>query len=426
MATQDHEVIPQQTVPVAHEVDVLVAGGGPAGFAAALAAAREGARTLLVERFGYLGGMVTGCHVVWVLGMGDGNAPKARGIAQDIRDRLEPLGAVKTPNRCGDYAVDPEVFKWQAVEMLEEAGAEVLLHTLACDPLLTDGVVRGIVTESKSGRQAIRAKVTIDCTADADVAHRAGCASENETHDVTLMVRVTGVDRDEVAAFEREHPVRYREIVEAACALNAGTMPDKGRYVKGVDVTDAAALSACESQFRREYFAALYYLREHLPGWQHAQVRETLPQIGVRLSRRVRGEYVVTDADLRASRHFEDGIARLGSFLLVYKNYDPPGLDYDLPYRCLVPAEIDGLLVAGRCVSADYLAGNTLRLIVPCIATGQAAGAAAALAVRAGVQPRDVDIASLRAALLAQGVYLGGDEPAPVASGTPLQVSDEV
>jgi len=419
------EVVPSQTVPVVHEVDVLVAGGGPAGIAAALAAAREGADVLLVERYGYLGGMVTGSHVVWVLGMGDGYQPKAKGICQDIRDRFEPLGAVSRSNASGDYAVDPEVFKWQAVEMLEEAGAKVLLHTWAGDPLLSDGRVRGILTESKSGRQAIRAKVTVDCTADADLAHRAGCASENETHDVTLIVRTTGIDREQVAAFEREHPDQHREIVAAACALNCGTMPDKNRYVKQVDVTDAAALSACESQIRREYFAALYYLREHLPGWEKAQIKETLPQIGVRQSRRVRGEYTVTDADLRASRHFDDGIARLGSFLLGYKNYDPAGLDYDIPYRCLVPADVDGLLVAGRCVSADYLAANTLRLIVPCFVTGQAAGAAAALAVKAGVQPREVDVAALRAALLRQGVYLGGDEPVEV-SGAPVQVSDEV
>ena len=420
----ERELVPEQSVPVAHDVDVLVAGGGPAGFAAALASAREGARTLLVERYGYLGGMVTGSHVVWVLGMGDGERPKAKGICKDIRDRLEPLGAISRSNKCGDYAVDPEVFKWQAVEMLEEAGAEVLLHTMACDPLITDGRVRGILTESKTGRQAIRAKVTIDCTADADLAHRAGCASENETHDVTLIVRVTGVDREQVAEFQREHPAEHDTIVEAAKQLNGGVLPDKGRHVKGIDVTDAAALSEAEKQLRREYFAALYHLREHLPGWQNAQIRETLPQIGVRQSRRVRGGYTLADADLRASRKFDDGIARLGSFLLVYKNYDPAGLDYDIPYRSLVPADADGLLVAGRCISADYLAANTLRLIVPCIASGQAAGVAAALAVKAGVQPREVDVAALQGALLAQGAYLGGDEAA--ASGPALQFSEEV
>jgi len=246
---QGSNIVPQQTVPLAHEVDVLVAGGGPAGFAAALAAARSGARTLLVERYGYLGGMVTGAHVVWVLGMGDGHRAKARGICQDIRARLEPLGAVSKANASGDYAVDPEVFKWQAVEMLAEAGAEVLLHTWAGDPLVSDGRVRGVLTESKSGRQAIRAKVTVDCTADADLAHRAGCASENETHDVTLIVRTTGIDREKVAAFERSQPDEHRAIVAAACALNCGTMPDKNRYVKHVDVTDAAALSDARTRF---------------------------------------------------------------------------------------------------------------------------------------------------------------------------------
>ena len=172
--------------PIADEVDVLVAGGGPAGIAAALSAARAGARTLLIERYGYLGGMITGAYVVWIIGCGDGYAPKAQGVTQELRERLHELGAVQGLNASGDYRVDAEVFKWQTLEMLQEAGVRLRLHTLACEPVLKEDRVVGVLTESKSGRQAFRARVTIDTTADADLAHRGGCASENQTHEITL------------------------------------------------------------------------------------------------------------------------------------------------------------------------------------------------------------------------------------------------
>lgn len=405
---------PERRTPVARTVDVLVAGGGPAGIAAGIAAAREGARTLLVERYGYLGGMITGSQVIWVVGAGDGVSPKVRGITLEIRERLEALGAIRNHNRCGDYTVDAEVFKWQAAEMLEEAGAQLLLHTLVCDPIMTDGSVGGVFTESKTGRRAIRAAVVIDCTADADLAFRAGCECDNDGHDVTLMVVIDGVDRERVAAFEKEDPGRFREVAAQARALNGGAMLNQIRYLKGVDITDAEALTRAEIQLRRDYFGALHYLRGHMPGWENARIRDTLPQLGVRQSRRVRGEHTVTDDDLRSSRHFEDSIARAGAHLLGYELYDSSGLDYDIPFRCLVPKGVDGLLVAGRCVSSDYLACNSLRLIVLCLATGQAAGVAAALAARHGTAPRRVAIGELTGSLARQGVYLGdNDSPAP-------------
>jgi len=438
------EIERERRTPVERTVDVLVAGGGPAGIAAALSAARGGARTLLVERYGYLGGMITGAHVVWVLGVGDGYGPKARGFTRELRERLEPLGAVRNPSEYGDYAVDAEVFKWQAAEMLAEAGADVLLHTLACEPILGDGRVRGVFTESKSGRRAFRAAVVVDCTADADLAVRAGCACDNETHDVTLRVVVEGVDRERAAAFEKEEPERYKKIAAEAAALNGGAMPDRGRHVKGIDVADAdalhmaapvghvkgidvadaAALTRAETEIRRGYFAALYHLRAHMPGWETARIADTSRQLGVRQGRRIRGEYTVTNDDLCSSRHFDDGVARLASCMDGYALYKPAGLDYDIPYRCLVPRGVGGLLVAGRCISADYLACNSLRLIVPCFATGQAAGAAAALAAKAGVEPRAVSVDALRAALLRQGVGLGGDEPPAPPAGGPVEIVD--
>lgn len=414
--------------PVAGAVDVLVAGGGPAGIAAGIAAAREGASVLLVERYGYLGGMMTGARVVRVMGVGDGCGPKARGVTLDIRKRMEALGVAMNANQAGDYSVDAEVFKWQAAEMLREAGAEVLLHTLACEPILSDMRVEGLLTQSKSGRNAFRAKVVVDCTADADISFRAGCECDNETHDVTVGVVVEGVDAARAAAFERESPERFERIASEARRLNGGKLPGGMRYVKGIDGTDAAELTKVELQARRDCFSALNYLRANMPGWEDARVRETLPQIGVRQSRRIRGEYILTEDDLRRSRHFGDSIARLGAFLLGYVNYELSGLDYDVPYRCLIPRGVDGLLVAGRCISCDYLACNTMRLIVPCLATGQAAGAAAAIAARQGIAPRKVAIAGLREALLRQNVYLGDPDthsrPSSARTGAALKVAE--
>ena len=206
------------------------------------------------------------------------------------------------------------------------------------------------------------------------------------------------------------------------------------RRVKDVDTTDAEQMSRLETSVRNDYFRTLHYLREHMPGWEDAYIRETLPQLGIRQSRRVRGEYTITDDDLGTSRHFEDTIARLGASLSFsdqgYKLYDRKRLHYDIPYRCLIPKETDGLLVAGRCISADFLADNSLRLIVPCFATGQAAGTAAALAADQGIQPRHIAIGQLQDTLVKQGAYLGRGEqaePPPIGDTTdmPTEIWDD-
>jgi NADPH-dependent 2,4-dienoyl-CoA reductase/sulfur reductase-like enzyme len=394
--------------PVAGDVDVVVAGGGPAGIAAALASARQGARTLLIERYGYLGGMVTGAYVVAILGVGDGHVSKARGIVDEIRARLEPLGAVQEISACGDYRVDAEIFKWQALEMLLEAGVRVRLHTQACAPIVDGTTVTGLLAESKSGREAFLAGVTIDASADADLVYRAGGACDNETHEITLGFVVEDVDQEAVDAFRRESPAEYEAIAVEAAELNGGKLPGKFRLLEGVDATDAEAITQAEIRLRREGFRSLVYLRQRMPGYERARVALTWPQLGVRLSRRIRGETILVDGDLSASRHFEDGISRLGVYFPDWgPNYAIKGLDYDIPYRALVPEGVDGMLAAGRCISCDPIAGNTMRLLVPCLVTGQAAGVAAAIAVQDGCSPRDIEVGKLRAALRGQGAWLG-------------------
>lgn len=393
--------------PVIADVDVLVAGGGPAGFAAALSSAREGARTMLVERFGYLGGMMTGCHVVWVLGCGDGDVSVARGITLELRERLAPLDGVTNEGRAGDYRVDAEVLKWQMAEMLEEAGVAIRLHTLTCDPVVEDNRVAGAFVESKSGRQAIRARLTVDATADADLAWRAGCPCDDQTHDMTLRTVLAGVDKERVAEFRQAHPDEYMTHVEESTQRNGGCLLGRGRHLPGHNVADPDDLTKVEILLRREAFDALYYLRKNMPGYENARIADTSPQIGVRLGRRVKGVETITGDDMRASRRREDSIGRLGVAHFDYKNYAVPNVAYDVPYGCLVPESIDGLLIAGRCVSCDYEGGDTMRLIVPCFVTGQAAGASAAIATRNDCSTHEMPIDQLQDALRRQGVYFG-------------------
>jgi ribulose 1,5-bisphosphate synthetase/thiazole synthase len=304
---------PERPIPIVEDVDVLVAGSGPAGLAAALAAAREGAKTVMVERYGYLGGMITGAHVVAIIGVGDGHKPLARGVTLEIRERLEKRNAVK-PGRCGDYLVDAEIFKWQAVEMLQEAGVRIRLHTMACMPIMDGQTVCGVFVESKSGRQAIRAKVTVDATADADLAFRAGCGCDNTSHEVTLGIKIEGIDRMRVHEFSEANPDAYEEAVAEATRLNGGVMLGKKRLLKDIDVADVMDLTGAEIKLREECFNALFYLKDHVPGYEEAHVVDTHPQIGVRQGRRIHGICTLTNDDLKNSRHFEDGIARLGVY----------------------------------------------------------------------------------------------------------------
>lgn len=430
---------PAHDVPVVREVDVVVAGGGPAGVAAAIAAARRGARTILVERYGYLGGMATGGMVIVLDDMDDFEARRTvvGGIVQEMIDRLDALGGAVYPppedRHVVDQAVwdrwarwgwagvhvgrlepkpvpfgvtvDPDLMKYVCQELCIEAGVELRLHSFVANPLVEENRVTGVVTDGKSGRQAILGKIIIDCTGDGDVFARAGADYRTGKLFVTLVHRIANVDTARASRFEREHPEEWRALEQEArhivqtgynyfwlYSVRPNTIWVNAPTFPGLDTTNVDDLTMVEIEARRKIIAWLDFARKRIPGFEEAYLIDTAPQVGVRQSRLLDGIYTMTRHDVEQRTLFEDTIGH--------------GPTFSIPYRALVPKRVDGLLVAGRCYSAEPLAQRKSREIPTCMVMGQAAGTAAALAIQSGVQPRDVDIALLQRRLLEDGAII--------------------
>jgi ribulose 1,5-bisphosphate synthetase/thiazole synthase len=395
---------PEKAIPILTEVDVLVAGGGPAGIAAAIAAARAGAKTMIVERYGYLGGMVTGSYVTYYMGFGNGNEQVIYGIAQETIDRLREVGGLtREQDKSGDCYGDAEIIKCISVIMLEEAGVEMLLHTWASSAIVENNVCKGIVVENKSGRQAILAKTVIDATADADICVSAKVETKLDLHDITLCHSIDGIDTEKRHKFERENPELNKKLMEELNASGGKVV----FHVPGKSAVNAADLTCVENETRKSLLKKLVFMRKNIPGCENAFINKTAPQLGVRESRKIVGEYTITVEDILNDRKFDDGVGRCGAYMEKYENYDKPGLSYDIPYRSLIPAKVDNLLTAGRCISATHEAINTLRLVVPCILTGEAAGTAAALSAMQDIPPRNLDVKKLQEKLIEQKNNLG-------------------
>jgi hypothetical protein len=291
--------------------------------------------------------------------------------------------------------------------MLEEAGADILLHSWAADAIVENGVCTGIIVQNKEGRQAILAKVVVDTTADGDVSLAAGAEMKTDNHDITLICHVEGVDREKAKAFEKAEPDKHAKLMSELDGMG-GMVPSRGgAKFQGRSTVDVNDLTHIENEARKRIFTGVNFLRKNVPGYEKAKVAWTAPQLGIREGRKIVGEYAITEEDILNSAKADDTIGCCGAQMTGYKLYDVAGLNYDIPYRCLVPKKIDGLLAGGRCISATHEAMNTLRLIVPCILTAEAAGTAAALAAKDGVAPRDVDVAKLQEQLKKQGNNLG-------------------
>ena len=409
--------------------EVLVAGGGPAGLAAAVAAARSRARTLLVERYGFLGGMATAGLVNPFMGFHIRGEPIIGGVLAELVARLQAAGGWGSPRT--PLAFDAEAFKFAVDDLCREAGVRLLLHTWVGAPAVRGGRIESLAVENKSGAQRLSAAVYVDATGDADLAFRAGVPCEigrqqdGLTQPMTLCFRMADVDiarmpgREEInrlydqarAAGEITNP---RENVLFFFVPAPGVVHFNTTRIVRRSGVDAEDLTAAEVEARRQVREMVAFLKSRVGGFERAYLQSTAPQIGVRESRRIVGEYVVTGEDIVSARKFEDAVAR-GNYPIDIHNPAgagtvirglPPGESYDLPYRCLVPRRISNLLVAGRSVSATHEAQAALRIMPICIALGEAAGVAAAICARRGIAPRELPYRDLRRTLLRRGANL--------------------
>ena len=454
---------PARELPVLADVDVVVAGGGPGGLAAAVAAARQGARTLLIERYGFLGGLATAGMVAPILGhtAHDSSLPIVEGLLKEITDRMHALGgAVSWEESLPRWGInfDVEALKYVADRMVTEAGVDLLLHTLVTDAVATGGRIEGLVVESKSGRGAVRAKVVVDGTGDADVVARAGLPfTQGRAFDGAVQSSGSFFYLMGVPDLSEEERKRVTELVRRK--LEAGELrfyhagflgkntahqdyhsPNMVR-VSG-DPTNVRDLTRFELSARQEVWDLLEVLRNEA-GLKDAYILATAPQVGARESRQVNGLYTLTGDDVTGGRKFADAVARgswwidihcpLGHTYPVHlcvrtcprrekcpfwaaehermyadqKATEAPQDDwYDIPYGCLVPKGGVNVLVAGRSISATHEAMAGARVMGTCLAIGEAAGVAAAMAAAGDGVVANVDVPELRRRLTEQGALV--------------------
>jgi ribulose 1,5-bisphosphate synthetase/thiazole synthase len=393
----DGKVIqPRRELPILDTTDVLVVGGGPAGVVAAIAAKRAGANVTLVERYGHFGGLWTGGLVLLVIGhIVKGGKQVCQGIGEEIMRRLDKLdGAIINRKAGSNPTADAEAVKYVMVEMVEEAGVKVFLHCWGVDAIIDGNTVRGVVFESKSGRQAILAKVVIDATGDGDVFAAAGASFEHRSHNVGLVSRIGNLDRTDKEKAAGQPKPRHMGSPTPVSGINWVNM--HGPEVDGLDV---ATLTRMEMNHRKFIWGNIQKTRR-IPGYEKVYLVETAPQLGVRITRVLDGLNSVTLTDLKAGTKFPDVIGVGGS----------DGRDYgewQIPYGALVPVKTDNVLAAGRCICAEIRMADLVRLIPNCFVTGHAAGVAGAVAVEDACRPRDVDINKVQKILRQQEAYLG-------------------
>jgi succinate dehydrogenase/fumarate reductase flavoprotein subunit len=399
---------------------VLVVGGGSAGVAAAVAAARAGARVMLVERTGSLGGLASGGLILLLLTLDDGRGRQVvSGICQEVVERLSARGAAYFPDasewgradrelvareqRFGlvwghaphvvrySVAYDCEEMKFALAELARESGVELLLHAWGCDPWCEDGRVAGVLFESKAGRFAIRARSVIDATGDGDVFARLGCAHELERVLPWQWFVLGGVDDADAAALRGRG---FRTVGEGRVLMPWGATE---KISRAIDATSPEDLTVAELECRHRVMAELDRLRKQDAAFARAHLCRIADPLGITESRRLLGRRVLVREE--EGELFADGVVLTG-------HWTKYGALYSIPYACLLAREVPNLLVAGRCISVDHRVHHATKEIPACFATGEAAGSAAALALREGCEPAQLDVAMLRAHLREAGAIL--------------------
>lgn len=419
--TQRFITEPPRSTPVKAETEVLVIGGGSAGVAAAVAAARNGAEVILVERLGYLGGLATGGLIILLLTLDDGRGRQViGGLCQEVTDRVAQRGAAHFPpksewgsedaefirrdQRWGlvwghgphrvrySVAYDPEEFKFALNQMVEEAKVTLLLHAYACEAIVENDRVTGVTFQSKSGRFAILANVVIDASGDGDIFTSAGAAYESEEVLPWLWFTMGGVKNPEAAIDAGGW--FFHTLGEGRVLLPWGATE---RVTRKIDATKPEDLTYAELECRKRVMEEVDRLRREIPGFANAHLCHIADQLGITESRRLVGEYMLGRDDV--DKPCDDVIAITGH----WTKYEAL---YYIPYRSLLPKEFSNLLVAGRCISVDHRVHHATKEIPPCIATGEAAGTAAALAVRGGIAPKQVKVKLLQQQLENRGAIL--------------------
>jgi hypothetical protein len=441
-------------VPVVAEADVLVVGSGPGGLAAAIASAREGVETVLVERFGCLGGNIT---VVGVEGIGwyrKENTTDVEGIGIEFEQRARAMGATSPEPQSRSEAINSDMFKYVADVLVQEAGVTPLLHSVAIDAITEGDAIKGVILHNKSGRQAVLAKRVIDASGDADLAYFSGAPLRKTPREdmlpVTVMFSCSGVNKQRFLEYVRENPASYKDwgknwdiqkggpdddlfspylekpfdqaredgVIPAGLTSIGGTwstISDSGdaTYLNMIhmieyDGTDVWDLTRAEMDGRYQVQQAIKALNRYAPGFEDAKLRNYGMTLGVRDTRKIIGRYNLTEADVRNEARFEDAIGIFPEFIDGYGVLVLPtsGRYFQVPYGALVPQKVRNLLVAGRCVAGDKISHASVRNMMCCTVTGQGAGVAAAVSVKDGVDVGEVNIGRVQKALVRQGVRI--------------------
>jgi len=453
-----------RTIPVMAETDVLVVGGGPGGLSAALAAAREGVETMLLDRYGCFGGNITQSMVEPIAWYRHEKTIDAGGIGVEFERRAKEMGGTQNdfeslgripdpgediPEWVGQL-LDADMFKYVADKMVQEAGVVPLLHCLAVDSIMEGNTIKGIITESKAGRQAILARRVIDATGDADIAFRAGAPYRKDPKDELMGVSVSfgcsGVDVDRLLEYTKENPARIGEWAREtagkeqdlfysragdafAKATEAGEIP-KGAlrggpwwhslteageatyinsvHMRGKDPTDVWDLTEAEMEGRQRVMWAIAAMKKYTPGFKNAKLRTFGSSLGIRESRKIIGEYNITERDIKNQARFEDSIGIFPEFLDGYGVVFIPtsGRYFQVPYGITLPKKVENLLVAGRSVAGDKISHAATRQMMCCSVTGQGVGVASAVSIKDNLTCRQVDISKVQKVLEKQGVRI--------------------
>ena len=441
-------------VPVIAETDVLVVGSGPGGLASALASARAGVDTMLVERFGFLGGNITAVGVEGIAWYRREGTVDTEGIGIEFEQRAKQMGGSSPEPQSRSEAINADMFKYVADVLVQEAGVRVLFHSLVIDAIVEEDVIKGVIIHNKAGRQAILAKRVIDASGDADLALFTGApfrkTPKEEMMAVTVMFSCAGVDKKRFLEYVKQNPSTYKDwgknweiqkggtedemfspylekpfeqaraegVIPAGLKSIGGTwsaISDSGEatylnmiHMPNYDGTDVWDLTRAEIDGRYQALQAIKALNRFAPGFEAATLRTFGTTLGVRDTRKIIGRYELTEDDVRNQGRFEDSIGIFPEFIDGYGVLILPttGRYFQIPYGALVPQKIGNLLVAGRCISGDKISHASVRNMMCCAVTGQGAGVAAAVSVKDGTDSGSVNISHVQEALQKQGARI--------------------